>query len=267
MRSVIARLFPLHGRRSPGGYGRVMLIYILVNVVVWGVALATQIRPLGFLAMLVTGIFILSTYFTGAQRCRDLTLPGWAILAVFIPGFGFLLAVALCFIPGTRGPNKYGPDPLDPFAPALPAGAALAGMSKPVFSDLFRASGRRNRKSYLLLHLAMMVVGLVWVIAAVGALADMNTLGVSQRDLPPVILVIQIAAFVVGIPMTVIGILAMVQRCHDFSRSGWWALLWLIPGIGAIFWIALFFIPGTRGPNKYGPDPRASTEALDPTAA
>jgi uncharacterized membrane protein YhaH (DUF805 family) len=142
----------------------------------------------------------------------------------------------------------------------LPDNSARALTSKPVFSGLFRISGRRNRKSYFLLHVAMMAVSLVWVVAALSAMADMKALGVSQNDLPPVIWVIQIAAFVIGAPLTVIGILAMVQRCHDADRSGWWVLLWFVPLIGAVFWLVLFFIPGTRGPNKYGPDPLESVE-------
>lgn len=255
---IAAHLFPLHGRRSPGGYGRTILVYILLNTVVWVAALATQIRPLGFLAMLVTGILAVSTYFIGAQRCRDLALPGWVILTIFIPGFGFLLAIALCFIPGSRGANKYGPNPLDPSAPA---GFAPSGEPKPVFAGLFRVSGRRSRKSYLLLHLAMMAVSLVWAIAAVSVLADLNSLGVAPNDLPPAVIVIQAAAFILGIPLTIVGILAMVQRCHDFDRTGWWVLLWLIPGVGAIFWIILLFIPGTDGPNRFGPDPRGMEPA------
>lgn len=46
-----------------------------------------------------------------------------------------------------------------------------------------------------------------------------------------------------------------VRRLHDIDRSGWWYWLVLIPIIG---WIILFVwlcIRGTRGPNRFGPDP------------
>jgi uncharacterized protein YegL len=48
-----------------------------------------------------------------------------------------------------------------------------------------------------------------------------------------------------------IFLLGMIKRAHDLGLSGWYIL---IPFFG--FW--LFFAPGEGGPNKFGPDPRAS---------
>jgi uncharacterized membrane protein YhaH (DUF805 family) len=45
------------------------------------------------------------------------------------------------------------------------------------------------------------------------------------------------------------------QRCRDFGWSGWAVLIMLVPVVGILFYLALFFIPGTHGPNRYGPDP------------
>lgn len=58
-----------------------------------------------------------------------------------------------------------------------------------------------------------------------------------------------------------------VQRCHDIGWTGWVAPLILVPLPGTVFWLALFFIPGTKGSNRYGADPgefQAST-AAEPT--
>jgi uncharacterized membrane protein YhaH (DUF805 family) len=47
-----------------------------------------------------------------------------------------------------------------------------------------------------------------------------------------------------------------VKRCHDRGRSGWFVLVPLIPVIGAIWTIVeLGMLAGTRGDNRYGPDP------------
>jgi len=61
-----------------------------------------------------------------------------------------------------------------------------------------------------------------------------------------------------------------VRRLHDRDMSGWYVLgfigvvlvLSLIPVLGALVtlaleigWIVLLALPGTAGPNKYGPDP------------
>lgn len=47
-----------------------------------------------------------------------------------------------------------------------------------------------------------------------------------------------------------------VLRLHDINLSGGYALLGLIPIIN-IAGIALFLIPGTKGANKYGADPKS----------
>ena len=46
-----------------------------------------------------------------------------------------------------------------------------------------------------------------------------------------------------------------IKRWHDIDRSGWFALLALIPYLGALVWIVTGLIPGTVGENRYGPDP------------
>ena len=50
-----------------------------------------------------------------------------------------------------------------------------------------------------------------------------------------------------------------VKRYHDRDKSGWWILILFIPIIGLIWYIVeLGFLPGTPGPNRYGPDPLAA---------
>lgn len=48
----------------------------------------------------------------------------------------------------------------------------------------------------------------------------------------------------------------MVRRLHDVDRSGWWLLLVFLPILG---WFVLFIftcLDGTRGPNRFGLDPK-----------
>lgn len=44
-----------------------------------------------------------------------------------------------------------------------------------------------------------------------------------------------------------------VRRLHDIDRSGWWYLLVLVPVLGLIMIIALMFVEGTPGTNRFGP--------------
>lgn len=48
------------------------------------------------------------------------------------------------------------------------------------------------------------------------------------------------------------------KRWHDRDKSGWWSLIALVPFIGAV-WILveLGILEGTKGTNRYGPDPLA----------
>ena len=119
-------------------------------------------------------------------------------------------------------------------------------MSKPVFEDLFRFAGRRNRLSFFLVGLAQIaglaiVCGVVVAAAATGS--DVVLAGALLVGAVPFIAICVSAWAVAG------------QRCRDFGWTGWAALIALLPYVGWIFAIALCFIPGTDGYNRYGPDP------------
>ncbi len=51
----------------------------------------------------------------------------------------------------------------------------------------------------------------------------------------------------------------IVRRLHDTDRSGWWILISLIPLIGGIILLVFTIIVGTKGDNRFGPDPKAET--------
>ena len=53
------------------------------------------------------------------------------------------------------------------------------------------------------------------------------------------------------LPFTTVAI----RRLHDRDMSGWWFLLMFVPVIGSIALLILYIMPGTEGPNQFGPDP------------
>lgn len=62
-----------------------------------------------------------------------------------------------------------------------------------------------------------------------------------------------------GLLVFVLGFLIWMQyvkRLHDINLSGWWSLLNFIPFVGSIFSFIVIFIDSSRGPNKYGLDPK-----------
>jgi len=66
---------------------------------------------------------------------------------------------------------------------------------------------------------------------------------------------------VIGVPLALIYLAGMlvfnlfftIQRCHDINASGWLCLTSLIPFLSSF----LYFMPGTKGINKYGFQPTA----------
>ncbi|MEA3018287.1 MAG: hypothetical protein QOI38_3009 [Sphingomonadales bacterium] len=46
------------------------------------------------------------------------------------------------------------------------------------------------------------------------------------------------------------GIAVFVRRAHDQDKSGWFVLI-------PVYNLIMMFIEGTRGPNRFGPDPKA----------
>ncbi len=46
------------------------------------------------------------------------------------------------------------------------------------------------------------------------------------------------------------------RRLHDTERSGWWILIAFIPIVGVVVLLVFLILQGTRGENRYGPDPK-----------
>jgi uncharacterized membrane protein YhaH (DUF805 family) len=116
-------------------------------------------------------------------------------------------------------------------------------MSKPVFEDLFKFSGRRNRQSFIYLQLATLVA----IFLGIGIITAITSVA------PAVGGVLAILGIIGFIALAVANWAAASQRIRDFDQSGVWALAILIPYIGPLFSLALWLIPSSEGTNKYGP--------------
>ena len=67
----------------------------------------------------------------------------------------------------------------------------------------------------------------------------------------------ELAYFFLGITLFTLipAISAGVRRLHDTNRSGFFLLLSFIPFIGGLILLFFFIAEGTKGKNKFGPDP------------
>ena len=61
-----------------------------------------------------------------------------------------------------------------------------------------------------------------------------------------------------ALAMFIPGLAVAVRRLHDIGKSGWMYLIVLIPLIGAIWLLVLFFTDSQPGDNEYGPNPKSS---------
>ena len=114
-------------------------------------------------------------------------------------------------------------------------------------------SGRSRRKEYWMFFLLIVIVyAVLLVIMSMGApTVDPLTGQVSGGGMMTTVGGGLLLLFWVG---TIIPSLAVsIRRMHDQDRSGWWILC---PIVNIVF----LFIEGTRGPNRFGPDPKGEAD-------
>ncbi len=112
-------------------------------------------------------------------------------------------------------------------------------------------SGRSRRKEYWMFQLFLLIVFFVLALL-VGLLG-----GFSEG--PSGLSTVAMAIFgIAWLAIIVPGIAVTVRRFHDQDKSGWFVLLSFIPYIGGIIVLVFMFLEGTRGPNRFGPDPKQS---------
>lgn len=66
---------------------------------------------------------------------------------------------------------------------------------------------------------------------------------------------VAIFTLLILIPSIWIMLATCVKRLHDLGKSGWMALLSLIPIVNFIIGIYMAFFKGEECDNQYGPDP------------
>lgn len=108
----------------------------------------------------------------------------------------------------------------------------------------FTARGRLRRRGYFL-H----IVGLYALALAIYAVPGL----LYPAEVPAH------AVLLAALGFGGVGYLMLMQslrRLHDLNLSSWWALVLLLPGVSYVLGGGLQFVPGTAGPNRFGPDSR-----------
>ena len=118
-------------------------------------------------------------------------------------------------------------------------------------------SGRSRRKEFWMFALFQFLVMLVpLLLMMAGMPSDAMEAGMSAVGMIGVVLVILIA-----LALIIPGLAVQVRRFHDQDKSGWFVLLGFIPYVGGLIMLIFMLLPGTTGPNRFGPDPKDPSQA------
>ncbi len=135
VKMFFARYTDFQGRSRRSEYWWVALFNILV-ISVLGILLVTlggfnpdtgAMGPLGYVFFGIIALYglaiIIPSIALFVRRLHDINQTGWIYLGLVIAGFiplinlvASIAQIVIACIPGTVGPNKYGPDPKNPGA-------------------------------------------------------------------------------------------------------------------------------------------------------
>lgn len=108
-------------------------------------------------------------------------------------------------------------------------------------------TGRSSRKEFWMFQLAFLAIGIVALVGGVDLFAGTGGLG----GLALIFTWVALLALIVPL------LAVQVRRFHDQDRSGWLVALNLLPYVGSLVVYILMLVEGTRGDNRYGPNPWA----------
>ncbi|MBV1918975.1 MAG: DUF805 domain-containing protein [Sphingomonadaceae bacterium] len=136
------------------------------------------------------------------------------------------------------------------------------------FKRYFDFKGRSRRKEYWSFALLNVIIIVLLMAILFGTGASMGALSDMEGGDPSAFASIFAGGFGIVIGLYWLGILipsisVVVRRLHDRDMSGWWylglvvgSLIPIVNFIAGIAFLVLMFLPGTPGPNRFGPDPK-----------
>ena len=119
-------------------------------------------------------------------------------------------------------------------------------------------SGRSRRKEYWMFTLFTILVIVPFVAIALGT-SDMSD-GGSISTLGTLAFGI-LGLFYLAILVPAIAV--QVRRFHDQDKSGWFVLLNFVPYVGSLIVFVFMCLDGTKGENRFGPDPKMDDNVGD----
>ncbi len=116
-------------------------------------------------------------------------------------------------------------------------------------------TGRARRSEYWWFYLALMIVNWLFFFVLVGP-GYFTEVGKANPDLGKYMIGISVVSLF-SMALLLPSLAVLVRRLHDTAKSGAYFFIALIPFVGGLILLVFLATEGTRGPNEYGPDPKA----------
>ena len=133
-------------------------------------------------------------------------------------------------------------------------------MGIPSYTPRVFASGRIGRLRFLVYTAATLLVAAAITLLIAITVGVMTGSGSGHQGM---LSAVGGFAFIAAVIWGVFAVMRqIVRRLHDIDRSGWWALLVLIPMLNLALGIVLLLVPGTAGENRFGPAAKPNHPAI-----
>ena len=123
---------------------------------------------------------------------------------------------------------------------------------KAFWSNYSNFKGRSRRSEYWFIELFLVITNVVVAVVDL-ALMNWDVDRFIANGGGGIVGLIWILATIVP------AIAVLIRRLHDTNRSGWWALICLVPIAGAIVLLVFTVEDSNKGDNRYGASPKEAS--------
>jgi uncharacterized membrane protein YhaH (DUF805 family) len=120
-------------------------------------------------------------------------------------------------------------------------------------------SGRARRTEYWMFTLFNVIIMVVLSVVDAMVFGSGSFAGTTDPGSVSASVNLGVLTTIYALAVLLPSLAVSVRRLHDTDRSGWWLLIGLVPLVGGIVLLVFYLLPGTRGPNRFGADPKAVT--------
>lgn len=120
----------------------------------------------------------------------------------------------------------------------------------------FDFSGRSRRLEYWMFILFVFLAAFAWgiIFFLLGGMAREDISAPREMSGAETAWVVVVCLLYLAILIPALAV--QVRRFHDQDRTGWLCLLNFIPYVGGLIVLVFMLLPGTKGENRFGDDPK-----------